>query len=245
MALPLVRLVDKVEVADGTMSFHFEKPDGFTYKAGQFADYTLHDPPETDAEGNTRGFTLSSAPFEDYLGATTRMRDTAFKRVLKNAPIGTQVALDAPYGSFTLPNNAARAAVFLTGGIGVTPARSIILQAGHDKADHKIVLFYSNKRPEEAAYLDELTKAAEANENFTFVPTMDHMELSKQSWNGETGVIDEVMVKKYVADLNAPIYYLCGPRGMVTAMRALLNRVGVDDDDIRTEEFRGYSAEQS
>ena len=240
MSLPLVKLLAKMEVAEGTMAFHFEKPDGFEYKAGQFADYTLQNPPETDEEGNTRGFTLSSAPFEDHLAATTRLRDTAFKRVLKNAPIGTEVALDAPYGSFTLHNNAARPAVFLTGGIGITPARSIVLQADHDKTAHQIVIFYSNKRPEEAAYLDELTKLAESSANFMFVPTMDHMEASQQSWAGETGHIDKTMLSKYVDDLTAPIYYLCGPPGMVKAMRTLLNDAGVDDDDIRTEEFTGY-----
>ncbi|MGH3562468.1 MAG: hypothetical protein ACRDTN_11875, partial [Mycobacterium sp.] len=95
-------------------------------------------------------------------------------------------------------------------------------------------------RPEEAAYLDDLTKVAESNENFTFVPTMDHMELSQQSWAGETGVIDKAMLSKYVDDLKAPIYYLCGPPGMVAAMRKLLNSADVDDDDIRTEEFTGY-----
>ncbi|MGH3564000.1 MAG: hypothetical protein ACRDTN_20030, partial [Mycobacterium sp.] len=89
MALPIIKLLKKIEVAEGTMAFHFEKPDGFEYKAGQFADYTLRNPPETDDEGNIRGFTLSSAPFEHHLAATTRLRDTAFKRVLKNAPIGT------------------------------------------------------------------------------------------------------------------------------------------------------------
>jgi ferredoxin-NADP reductase len=240
MSLPIVKLLAKIEVAEGTMAFHFEKPDGFEYKAGQFADYTLQDPPETDDEGNTRGFTLSSAPFEPHLAATTRLRDTAFKRVLKNAPMGAEVVLDAPYGSFTLHNNVARPAVFLTGGIGITPARGIVLQADHDKTAHKIVVFYSNKRPEEAAYLDELTKVAESNGNFTFVPTMDHMEMSQQSWAGETGIIDKAMLTKYVDDVTAPIYYLCGPPGMVTAMRALLNGAGVDDDDIRTEEFTGY-----
>ncbi|HEU4362183.1 MAG TPA: FAD-dependent oxidoreductase [Mycobacterium sp.] len=240
MALPLIRLARKVEVADRTMAFHFEKPAGFEFKAGQFADYTLQDPPETDAEGNTRGFTLSSAPFEHHLVSTTRLRDTAFKRVLRDAPIGTPVGLDAPYGSFTLHNNTARPAVFLTGGIGITPARSIVLQADHDKTAHKIFVFYANKRPEDAAYLDDLAAVAESNENFTFVATMDHMELSQHPWSGETGVIDRAMLSKYIDDLTAPIYYLCGPPGMVTAMRTLLNGAGVDDDDIRTEEFTGY-----
>ncbi|HSH47403.1 MAG TPA: hypothetical protein VK991_02290, partial [Halomonas sp.] len=93
-----VKLIKKETVATDTVAFHFSKPDGFEFRAGQFADYTLIDPPETDAEGNVRGFSLVQAPFEPDLVAATRMRDTAFKRVLKNLPIGTELKLDAPYG---------------------------------------------------------------------------------------------------------------------------------------------------
>ena len=240
MSLPRTRLVKKEAAAEGTMLFQFEKPDGFTYKAGQFADYTLIDPPETDAEGNTRGFTLSSAPYEPNLMCTTRMRDTAFKRVLKDMPIGTEVELDAPYGSFTLHNKVARPAVFLTGGIGITPARSIILQSVHEESGHRIFLFYSNKRPEDAAFLEELVRVADAQENVTIVATMTEPEKSRHAWTGETGYIDQAMLARHIEDLTTPIYYLCGPAGMVTAMRTLLNNAGVDDDDIRTEEFTGY-----
>lgn len=240
MSLPVIKLVQKVEVADGIIAFHFEKPDGFEYKAGQFADYTLQNPTETDDAGNIRGFTFASAPFEHHLVSTTRVRDTAFKRVLKNAPIGTEVELDAPHGSFTLHNNVARPAVFLTGGIGITPARSIVVQADHDKTAHKIVVFFSNTRPEEAPYLDELTTLAQSNENVTFVPTMTQPETSQQPWHGETGRVDKAMLAKYVDDLTTPIYYLCGPAAMVTGMRTVLHEAGVDDDDIRTEEFPGY-----
>ena len=68
------KLIERKEIADGTMAFHFQKPAGFEYKAGQFGDYTLVNPSETDAEGNIRGFSLASAPYEDYLMAATRMR---------------------------------------------------------------------------------------------------------------------------------------------------------------------------
>ncbi|MCB5292052.1 FAD-dependent oxidoreductase [Arthrobacter sp. SO3] len=240
MSLPRTRLVKKEAAAEETMLFQFEKPAGFTYKAGQFADYTLIDPAETDAEGNTRGFSMSSAPYEPNLMCTTRMRDTAFKRVLKDMPIGTEVELDAPYGSFTLHNKVARPAVFLTGGIGITPVRSITLQSVHDKTGHRIIVFYSNKRPEDAAFLDELGRVAGAQANVTVVATMTEPENSRQAWAGETGFIDKDMIARYVEDLTVPIYYLCGPAGMVTAMRSLLNGAGVDDDDIRTEEFTGY-----
>ena len=240
MSLQRTRLIARVEAAVGTMSFHFEKPPGFAHKAGQFADYTLIDPPETDKEGNTRGFSLASAPFEDTLMSTTRLRDTAFKRVLQELPLGTEVEIDAPYGSFSLHNNTVRPAVFLTGGIGITPVRSIVLQSTHDRTGHSLVVFFSNNRPEEAAFVDDLTAAARDNHNVTFVPTMTAMERSAKEWDGETGRIDMDLISRHVDDLSTPIWYLCGPAGMVTAMRSLLNDAGVDDDDIRSEEFSGY-----
>src|ERR1019366_10588445 len=89
------KLLSRVEAAEGTMAFHFEKPFGFSFKAGQFADVTLTDPPETDAEGNTRTFSIARPPFENELVFTTRMRDTAFKRSLKKVPLATEVQIGA------------------------------------------------------------------------------------------------------------------------------------------------------
>lgn len=240
MPLPITRLLEKIVEADGVMSFRFEKPEGFEYTAGQFADYTLLDPPETDAEGNIRGFTLSSAPYEPFLMATTRMRDTAFKRVLRDAAIGIELELDAPYGSFTLHNKVARPAVFLTGGIGITPARSIALQSVHDATGHRIIVFCSSKSPDGTVFLDELTQLDRENDTVTFVPTMTRPDDLEQPWDGETGHIDAAMLSRYIDDLSAPIYYLCGPGPMVKAMRTMLDGAGIDSDDIRTEEFTGY-----
>ena len=240
MPIYKTRLQRTEEIAAGTMAFHFEKPEGFTFKAGQFGDFTLINPTETDAEGNIRGFSLASAPYEGDLMFATRMRDTAFKRVLKTMETGTEVSLDAPYGSFTLHNNAKTPAVFLTGGIGVTPVRSIVLQAAHDNLSHKIFLFYSNRRPEDAAFLDELMEAQQKNPNYRFVGTMTEMEKSELKWDGETGYINKTMLEKHIGDLTLPIYYVAGPASMVAAMRKTLNEAGVDDDNIRTEEFSGY-----
>jgi ferredoxin-NADP reductase len=150
------KLMRREEVAEGTMAFHFEKPSGFNYKAGQSADVTLANPPETDAEGNTRTFSIASSPFENELVFTTRMRDTAFKRSLKKVPLATEVKIGSAAGSFTLHENPAKPAVFLTGGIGITPFLSIVRQANHDRLPHNLYLFYSNRRPEDAAFLDTL-----------------------------------------------------------------------------------------
>ena len=240
MPLYKVKLKSRTEIAAETLAFRFEKPEGFTYKAGQYADYTFLNPAETDAEGNTRGFSLASAPYEDDLMFATRMRDTAFKRDLKAMALGTELTLDAPYGSLALHTNASIPAVFLTGGIGVTPVRSILLQAMHDNVPHRIFVFDSNRRPEDAAFLTELGESRKQNPDYTFIGTMTDMKDSNQQWSGETGVITKSMLLKYIADLTLPIYYIVGPPGMVTAMRQTLSEAGVNDDNIRTEEFSGY-----
>src|SRR5215470_6838548 len=143
-------------VAEGTMAFHFDKPAGFEFRAGQAIDLTLLNPPETDAEGNTRTFTLAGAPFDPDLMIATRIRDTAFKRTLRSMPLGTQVRIEGPSGSFTLHKNTAKPAVFLAGGIGITPFFSILRHAAHKRLPHQLYLFYSNRRPEDAPFLPEL-----------------------------------------------------------------------------------------
>jgi ferredoxin-NADP reductase len=170
------RLLNRVEVAEGTIAFHFEKPTGFDFKPGQSADLTLPNPPETDAEGNVRTFSIASAPFEDQLMFATRMRDTAFKRSLKKMPLGTVVKMDSAMGSFTLHKNSAKPAVFLAGGIGVTPFSSIVRQADHDRAPHKLYLFYSNRRPEDAPFVEVLQNLEKTNPQFRFMATMTEIE---------------------------------------------------------------------
>jgi ferredoxin-NADP reductase len=234
------RLLSRVEVAEGTMAFHFEKPPQFDFKPGQASDLTLSDPPETDSEGNTRTFSIASSPFEDQLMFTTRMRDTAFKRSLKNVPLGTEVKIAPAMGSFTLHKSPAKAAVFLAGGIGITPFLSIVRQADHDRLPHKLHLYYSNRRPEDTAFLEALETLEKSNLNFQLICTMTEMQKSKQNWKGETGLIDKDSLLRHLPTLQGPIYYIAGPPVMVGGMRKMLVGAGVDEDDIRAEDFAGY-----
>jgi ferredoxin-NADP reductase len=114
---------------------------------------TLLKPSETDTEGNTRAFSIASGPQEETLMVATRMRDTAFKRVLNTMPLGSAVKIEGPFGDLTLQNNVKRTAVFLAGGIGITPFRSMVFRAAKEKLPHRIFLFYSNRRPEDAPFL--------------------------------------------------------------------------------------------
>jgi ferredoxin-NADP reductase len=203
-------LTKREEIAEGTMAFHFAKPADFQFQAGQSMDLTLLNPPETDAEGNSRPFSIASAPFDNDLMIATRMRDTAFKRVLRKASPGLQVKIDGPDGSFVLHGKSEKPAVFLAGGIGITPFLSIIRQAGHDQSPHHMYLFYSNRRPEDAAFLDLLSKATERNPNFHLIATMTEMDKSHREWKGETGYINKDMLTKHLPSRQGPIYYLEG-----------------------------------
>jgi ferredoxin-NADP reductase len=234
------KLLSRVDVAEGTMAFHFEKPSGFKFKAGQFADVTLLDPPETDAEGNTRTFSITSSPFENELVFTTRMRDTAFKHSLKKVPLATEVNISSAAGSFTLHKNRAKPAVLLAGGIGITPFLSIARQAHHDRLPHQLYLFYSNRRPEDAPFLDTLQTLEKTNPNFHLICTMTEMSKSKKEWKGEVVPIDREMLSRHSTTLQGPIYYSAGPPDMVAGMKEMLLGAGVDEGDIRTEDFAGY-----
>ena len=116
----------------------------------------------------------------------------------------------------------------------------IVLQAFHDNVPHRILVFDSNRRPEDAAFLDGLMESHEKNPNYIFVGTMTQMEKSSREWYGETGLITKAMLLKSIDDLTLPIYYIAGPPAMVNAMRKTLSEAGVNDDNIRTEEFSGY-----
>lgn len=235
-----VRLGDREEIAERTIACRLEKPSDFVFKPGQFIEITLLNPPETDAEGNSRAFSIASTPRDDFLLVATRLRESAFKRVLSHVPRGTQVKINGPFGDLRLHNDSSRAAVMLCGGIGITPFRSIILNAIQTKLPHRIFLFYSNRRPEDAPFLKEMQTLEKQNSNFKLIGCMTEIEKSRRSWDGETEKINRKMLEKYLGGLPSAIYYVTGPPGFVAGMRAMLAESGVDDDNVRTEEFSGY-----
>lgn len=235
-----VRLTGRDEIAAGTMAFHFEKPAGFSFKPGQAIDLILMNPPSAEAASGRHTFSLVSAPFQSTLTIATRLRDSAFKRALRALPIDSPARLEGPFGSLTLHSNHARPAVFIAGGIGITPFMSILRQAARDQLPQRLTLLYSNRRPEDAAFLAELQEIERCNKNFRLVATMTEMHKSSLPWQGGTGLIDRDLVISVGKDLAAPIYYIAGPPSMVGDLRQTLAHAGITDDDIRSEEFYGY-----
>ena len=168
------------------------------------------------------------------------MRDSAYKRALKSMTVGAQLAIDGPSGSLGLHKDPARAGVLIAGGIGITPFMSMLRQAAKEQRQQRLILLYSNRRPEDAAFLSELQQLEGKNPNFRLVATMTEMHASHLPWAGQESLVTAELVRNAVGDLAAPIFYVAGPPGMVEAMRQTLNRAEIDDDDIRSEEFYGY-----
>jgi ferredoxin-NADP reductase len=240
MAIHETRLVRRETVAEGTMAFHFTRPPGFQFRAGQSLTMSLVDPPEMDGKGATRTFTIASAPHEAELMIATRMRDSAFKRFLKTAPAGTPLRIDGPSGEMVLHDDLARPAVFLAGGIGITPFLSMARHASRERLPHRIYLFYSNRRPEDAAFLAELQQMERLNPNHHLIATMAETEKSARTWSGETGFIRREMLERHLPDTASPVYYFAGPPAMTMAMQEMLQGIGIGEGAVRYEEFYGY-----
>lgn len=241
MSIERSALLAHREVAQGTMAFHLAKPAGFEFRPGQAFEIQLPGAPAgaTGADWS-HAFSIVSAPHEDELVFATRMRGSAYKNALAALAPGAPLDIDGPFGSLTLHRKAERAGVLIAGGIGITPFMSMIRHAVHTSSTQPLALLYSNRRPEDTAFLAELQEHARALPSFRLHATMTDMAHSTQPWSGATGLIDAAFVQRAIAGLPEPIFYVSGPPGLVQAMRETLEQAGVDEDDVRSEEFFGY-----
>ena len=242
MAEYQMTLMDRQRIARDTMAFWFDTNGArYEFRAGQHADFVSTHPCVGSESDNSRTFSLACSPLDKKpVMIAMRMRKTGFKTALKAAALGTKFTVSRPRGSFTLHKDFTRTAVFIAGGIGIAPIRSILRHATQERLPHKLYLFYSNREVDDAAFLEEFENMTVQNPNLTFIPTVTgHRTIA---WPYEKGHINREMLSRYLLGLNGPIYYIAGPSGMVSAMTALLNSSGIGDDDIRTEEFGDYTA---
>lgn len=237
MPIYQLKLISRREVARNTIEYHFEKPTGFNFIPGQYGGFTLVNPPLTDAAGITRRFSLLSTPDDNDIAIVTRIQSSAFKQVLKDMPLQSIVKFAGPTGNFVLHNDIPTPAVFIAGGIGIVPFYSIIKHACRHLPQQKMILFYGNQQVADAAYLTDFIELQQQHPSFTFVPTMADADTT---WQGECGYVTDSLIRKYVKDIHAPIYYICGSGGMVAAIRELLVEMGIEETNIRVEDFPGY-----
>ena len=236
------RLIDRIQVADGTLAFAFERPAGFDFVAGQYLTITLHDPLYTDEKGNSRTFSIASPPQDaGRLVIATRMTGSALKRSLVEAPLGTPVSIFGPAGDFTLGPDPTPV-VFIAGGIGITPFRSMLLDAAARGLLRPITLIYSNRMLEGAPFHEELASLAKHHAAFAYVPTITEADKSPLPWDGERRLVNVDFLHDHVEDMTAPIFYLAGPPGLVVAATKTVLEAGADPAHLLSEEFSGYES---
>jgi ferredoxin-NADP reductase/nitrite reductase/ring-hydroxylating ferredoxin subunit len=257
--VPLLELIlfgkNKVEGTD-IMSFRFSNKQlekrnndndkgSLNYTAGQFAYFDIGEV-YNDPKGPIRHFTIASSPTEDFIMISTRIRDTPYKKRLASLEDEAKIKVRGPEGKFVLHDDYSKPAVFLSGGIGVTPFRSMIKNATDRQLPVKIVMFDSNRNEQNILYKNEFDEWVTTNQNLKIIYTVTGDEpssLPADEWKGEHGRIDKSMLDKYLTkeELDNSIYYTCGPPGMINAMQNLLQKeLQIPKDRIKIEEFTGY-----
>ncbi len=234
-------LTKRETVAGQIMLVRFRKPSDFRFIAGQFVFITVPDRGIRDEEGLRKPFSIASTPFESELIFAVRITDSAFKRTLGEMPPGSAVTIEDAVGSFVLPDDTTIPLVFLAGGIGVAPFRSLVLQAAHDRTGHRITLFYSSRFPDEAVFLNEL-EAADAQSSDIAVLSTVTRGTGGARWKGLTGRIGAEMIEDRCREWPDALYYVSGPPAMVDGMRATLDGMGIDHRRIKREIWAGCPA---
>lgn len=226
----VTRFTESVPRGPGTMSFRFEKPEGFEYQAGQYFILTL---PGRDGSLK-KPFTFSSAPTEPFLELTTRMSGSEFKNALATLLPGAEVEMRAPNGSFVLKDGVARMACVI-GGVGITPFRSMVRSlADLGVCDREIVLLYGNSSEEGITFGEELDHIAR---RLPQVRVVNVLSRPGDSWRGRRGHLNVDVIREELELPGEWTYYLCGPPPLMEGMVEALAELGVPDEHVVLERF--------
>ncbi len=232
-----LRLRDRHHEAENITSFRFEPERPVSYQAGQYLRYTLPHP-DPDSRGIARYFTMASAPSEPFIMLATRLSSpgSTFKQALAGLEPGTVVAATGPLGRFVYTQDATPA-VFIAGGIGVTPFRSMLVEWAARPRGAAITLLYANRTPD-IAFRGLFDDLAQAHPALSVVYIVSH---PTADWSGPVGHIDAAFIAEHVPDVTVPRFYAAGPQAMVEAMGQALGQIGVQRERIQQEIFPGYT----
>lgn len=206
----------------------------FEFAPGQYLMLSI-------ATGLTKPLSICSSPTKKgFVEISKKITESDFSKKILSAKKGDTAAIQGPFGKFVL-DESEKNTVMLSGGIGITPLRSMIQYAADKKLTNKIALFYSNRVPEEIAFFSEFEELQKQNKNLKVINSITRPEESKQEWRGRVGRIDKKLVLEFVPNPMNCVFYSCGPPSMVDAMKQLLKEMNVPSEKIKTELFAGYT----
>jgi ferredoxin-NADP reductase/Na+-translocating ferredoxin:NAD+ oxidoreductase RnfD subunit len=237
----VLALKEKVKIADNTYDFIFEPNKKFNFKPGQYFEWTLgHE--RMDNRGMRRYFTIASSPTENDLIMGIKFYDkpSSYKESLIHLEKGDIIVASQLSGDFIMPKNKNKKLVFIAGGIGVTPFRSMIKYLVDKGEKRDIIIFYSNQNVQDIAY-KQIFDQAEKLLGIKTVYSLTDTEFIPSDWNGEKGFIDKKMIEKYVPNFKERVFYISGPRSMTVAFQKMLAGAGIRKKNIKTDFFPGFA----
>lgn len=222
-----LKLIRKEKVVGDVTSFIFEPEERLNWKPGQYMHYLLpHD--NEDDRGHERWFTNSAAPFEGHVMISTRIfeQSSSFKKALDAMQPGDEIEADGPEGDFTV-EDLDRNYIFIAGGIGITPFRSILYDAYNKGINLKVKLLYAT-RNHDISFKDEMDQFSANNPNMSIEYIVD------------PNIINQEILKARIGEVENPYVYVSGPKPMVKDLARELAELGLSKDNIKTDDFPGY-----
>lgn len=239
-----LQLINKSRDDPYTISFVFKPGWDLKFKPGQFLRYQITNPSH-DERGENRFFSIASAPFEKVINLTTKfipVDGSTFKKDLLKINVGGSIEAFGPSGSFTIddPN---KNYVFIAGGIGITPFRSILLDLDYKKKPINVTLLYAN-RTVDAIFREELEELAKKRPELKVYFIISEEPVSKMQISKNVkiipGKIDENTINSFLFPIHSSLFYLSGPEPMVESFKEMLEEIGVPKENIKRDEFPGY-----
>jgi ferredoxin-NADP reductase/Na+-translocating ferredoxin:NAD+ oxidoreductase RnfD subunit len=235
----ILTLKEVVDIGRDEYEFVFTPDHSFSFRPGQYLEWTLGHS-NSDDRGNRRYFTIASSPTEDYVRLGVKFYEPAssYKRTLLSMKAGDTISVSSLAGDFVLPRNKDKKMVFIAGGIGITPFRSMTQYMMDNNDPRSAVLLYSNKTADEISYKDTFDRAQEEIGFKTIYALTQDKNKIPGIYNGK---IDGVMIAREIPDYKDRIFYLSGPRNMVEAFKKTLKNLGVPWWKIKSDYFPGFA----
>ncbi len=212
----------------------------FKYIPGQYAFYELDELSFPDDRGKRRHFTISSSPTEKgIIMLTTRLRGSGFKETLRHARAGYELTMTGPEGDFVLPRSKTRRHVFIAGGIGVTPFRSMMRNAADTKTPIHVQLLHFSRSAQDIIFRSEFEEIARRMPSFSYVCSVDEPD---PTWQGEIGSLTELFLRRHVDDIRRSLFWISGPPPAIEAFKRVVRQAGAPAKSIRTDDFTGYES---
>lgn len=230
-----------IQLAPDTGEFVFESDMPLSFKPGQYLEWTLGHK-KVDLRGNRRYFTIASSPTdkEILLGVKFYEKPSSFKTALAQMKENDIIIASQLSGDFVLPRNKKKKLVFIAGGIGVTPFRSMIKYLIDTREQRDIVLVYANRTEEDIAYKNIFDLAIKVF-NLRVIYVISDLKDKTINWTGEIGFVNEKMIQEQISDFSERTFYISGPPSMVSGIEKTIKNLGVKNSHIKTDFFPGFT----